>query len=47
MPSILVEVSFISNPKTEKRLKTDKYIDEIAGGVANGVLAFMNGKKKD
>lgn len=46
MPSILVEVSFISNPKTEKRLKTQKYIDEIAAGIADGVLSFIKGKKK-
>ena len=46
MPSILVEVSFISNPKTETRLKSEKYINEIANGIADGVLAFINGRKK-
>ena len=45
MPSILVEVSFISNPNTEKRLKTEKYINEIVAGIADGILAFINGKR--
>lgn len=45
MPSILVEVSFISNARDEKRLKTEKYLDEITTGIAVGILNFMSGKK--
>jgi N-acetylmuramoyl-L-alanine amidase len=44
MPSILVEVSFISNAKEEKRLKSEKYLEQIALGITEGVLAFMSGK---
>lgn len=41
MPSILVEVSFISNPKEEKRLKSNRYIQEIVAGITKGVVDFM------
>jgi len=36
-PSILVETSYISNPKEEKRLKTDAYQRIIAASVAGGL----------
>lgn len=41
MPSILVEVSFISNAKEEKRLKSSNYIQEIVAGITKGVVDFM------
>ena len=44
MPSILVEVSFISNAREEKRLKSEKYLHVIASGITEGVLDFINGK---
>ncbi len=44
MPSVLVEVSFISNPKDEKRLKTDKYLREITKGITKGIINYMDGK---
>lgn len=43
MPSILVETTFISNPRDEKRLKTDKYIDTIVAGISKGIVAYING----
>ncbi len=45
MPSILVEVSFISNPTEEKRLRNASYQDTVARGIANGVNRFL--KKPD
>lgn len=36
-PSILVETSYISNPKEEKRLKNDKYQLVIASSIADGL----------
>ena len=42
MPAILVESSFVSNPKEEKRLRTATYQDAIAKGVVNGVRRFIN-----
>lgn len=45
MPSILVEISFISNPRDEKRLRDDKYLREIVNGISSGLLRYINGDK--
>ena len=41
MPSILVEVSFISNSKEEARLSDSAYIKEIVAGITNGVNRYV------
>jgi N-acetylmuramoyl-L-alanine amidase len=41
MPSVLVEVSFISNREEEKRLSTDKYRSRIAEALASGVNDYI------
>src|SRR3989304_2709889 len=41
MPSVLVEVSFISNPKEEARLSDSNYIKEIVAGITNGVNRYV------
>lgn len=43
MPSILVEVSFISNPLEEKRLQDDKYLHEVIEGISAGLIGFLGG----
>ncbi|MBI5598679.1 MAG: N-acetylmuramoyl-L-alanine amidase [Deltaproteobacteria bacterium] len=43
MPSILVEVSFISNPVEEDRMRGDRYIEEITKGISAGILKYING----
>ena len=40
IPSILVETSFITNPRDEKRLKSNDYINKIADGIYAGVRRF-------
>ncbi|MEM7009205.1 MAG: N-acetylmuramoyl-L-alanine amidase [Thermodesulfobacteriota bacterium] len=40
IPSILVETSFISNPRDEKRLRSKDYTDRIADGIFAGVKRF-------
>jgi N-acetylmuramoyl-L-alanine amidase len=45
MPSILVEISFISNPRDEKRLRDEKYLGEIVKGITEGILRYINGEK--
>jgi len=40
IPSILVETSFITNPRDEKRLKSDDYVNKIADGIFAGVQSF-------
>jgi N-acetylmuramoyl-L-alanine amidase len=41
MPSVLIEVSFISNPTEEKRLKTDQYRNAVANALLNGVSDYV------
>ncbi|MDY6853525.1 MAG: N-acetylmuramoyl-L-alanine amidase [Thermodesulfobacteriota bacterium] len=45
MPSILVEVSFISNNIEEKRLKKDDYLETIASSIFSGIRGYINGIK--
>ncbi|WP_156955594.1 N-acetylmuramoyl-L-alanine amidase, partial [Thermodesulfobacterium hydrogeniphilum] len=41
MPAVLVEVSFISNPTEEARLKNTHYLDLIAEGIAKGIKIYI------
>jgi N-acetylmuramoyl-L-alanine amidase len=41
MPSILVEVSFISNRLEEQRLGDDRYLDELAEAIKDGIERYM------
>jgi N-acetylmuramoyl-L-alanine amidase len=43
MPSILAEISFVSNPADEKRLKTPEYRQKIAESLYKGVSKYANG----
>jgi N-acetylmuramoyl-L-alanine amidase len=43
MPSILAEISFVSNPQDEKRLKTPEYRQKIAESLFRGVSKYANG----
>ncbi len=40
IPSILVETSFITNPREEEKLRDSKYINEIADGILRGVKSY-------
>ncbi len=40
VPSVLVEVSFLSNSAEEGRLKSETYRQHLAEGVARGILAY-------
>jgi N-acetylmuramoyl-L-alanine amidase len=41
MPSILVEVAFITNPLDEKRLQTPAYRQALAEGIAEGIMDYL------
>ncbi len=41
MPSILIEVSFISNREEEKRLSKNSYKNKIAEAIAKGVMSYI------
>ncbi|MBI5469373.1 MAG: N-acetylmuramoyl-L-alanine amidase [Deltaproteobacteria bacterium] len=43
MPSILVEVSYISNPNEEKKLQDEKYLREVIEGISTGLMRYING----
>jgi N-acetylmuramoyl-L-alanine amidase len=42
MPSILAEISFVSNPADEKRLKTSDYRQRIAESLFKGVSKYVS-----
>jgi len=41
MPSVLAEISFISNPDEEKRLKTPEYRQQIAESLYQGIKSYV------
>jgi N-acetylmuramoyl-L-alanine amidase len=43
MPSILAEISFISNPGDERRLKNSDYRQRIAESLFRGISRYVNG----
>ena len=43
MPAILIEVSFISNPEEEERLKDENYLREVVEGISAGIMEYING----
>jgi N-acetylmuramoyl-L-alanine amidase len=43
MPSILAEISFVSNPGDEKKLKTSEYRQRIADSLYKGVAKYISG----
>ncbi len=45
MPSILVEVGFLSNRKEEKRLRSNRYLDGLATEIATGVDHYSKSLK--
>ncbi|HXA86483.1 MAG TPA: N-acetylmuramoyl-L-alanine amidase, partial [Candidatus Dormibacteraeota bacterium] len=42
MPSILAEISFVSNPDDAKKLKTNEYRQRIAESLYKGVFKYVN-----
>lgn len=45
MPSILIEVSFISNPLEENRLRNSRYLDELASAIFDGLRRYVQDTK--
>jgi N-acetylmuramoyl-L-alanine amidase len=42
MPSILAEISFLTNPKDERLLKQPEYRQKIAQALYQGVIHYVN-----
>ena len=43
IPSVLVEASYISNPREEQRLRDSRYIDKLAEGILSGIKSYVTG----
>jgi N-acetylmuramoyl-L-alanine amidase len=43
MPSILAEISFVSNPGDERKLETPEYRQKIAESLYKGIARYING----
>lgn len=41
MPSVLIELGFVTNPKEAKLLDTQSYLQKCAQGIYNGLLSFI------
>jgi N-acetylmuramoyl-L-alanine amidase len=41
IPSILVETAFISNPDEERKLRSDRYQDQMADAVLSGIRRYL------
>ena len=46
IPSVLVETSFITNPREEKRLKTRAYLERIVDGIVLGIEKYSKQSQK-
>lgn len=44
-PGLLVEAGFISNPEELRKINQDKYLDDLARAISNGVLTFIKEQK--
>ena len=45
-PSVLVETGFLSNPVEDRLLASPNYQDRVAEGLAEGILEFLNGRRR-
>ena len=45
MPSIYIQCGFLSNSNDEKNLKDENYQNELAKGIAQGILTYIDAKK--
>jgi N-acetylmuramoyl-L-alanine amidase len=42
MPSVLIEISHLSNSTEESRLRTEAYRAEVAEGIYQGILNYID-----
>jgi N-acetylmuramoyl-L-alanine amidase len=46
MPSVLCELSFISNTQAEREMRDERFRERAARGIADGVAAYMTGRRR-
>jgi N-acetylmuramoyl-L-alanine amidase len=44
-PGLLIEAGFVSNPGELRKVNEEKYLDQTARGISDGVLAFIQNQK--
>jgi N-acetylmuramoyl-L-alanine amidase len=44
-PGLLIEAGFVSNQDELKKINQEKYLDDLAKAIADGVLGFIRNKK--
>ena len=44
-PGLLVEVGFVSNQRELKKVNEEKFLNDMASGIASGVIAFIQKQK--
>lgn len=42
MPAILIQCGFLSNPKEEKKLTNPEFQKDLAEGIYQGILSFLD-----
>ncbi len=47
MPSILIEIGYMSNPKERKRLFNSSYQELIAKGITVGVMSYLKNRERE
>lgn len=45
MPAVLIECGFLTNQEEEKKLSSDSYQNQLAEGIAQGILSYLDNKK--
>ncbi|MEM9136820.1 MAG: N-acetylmuramoyl-L-alanine amidase, partial [Cyanobacteria bacterium P01_F01_bin.42] len=43
MPAVLVETGFITGARDSRNLKSKSYQQQIAKGIADGIISYLNG----
>jgi N-acetylmuramoyl-L-alanine amidase len=46
MPSILIEVAFITNPSEEKKLARDSFLNQVASAIYRGIEKYIDYHKR-
>jgi N-acetylmuramoyl-L-alanine amidase len=46
-PGVLVEIGFLSNPDEKEHLKNEKYQEQVAASIYEGVLRYYSNEEKD
>lgn len=46
VPTVLLEMGFMSNPEEDAKLETAAYQDQVAQGICDGIVQYLSGTQK-